>query len=87
MAIVKLEYPITALRGVLNKKSGFYARMVHGKCEVRRRPQMQSEKRIAACQRFGAIYGTARKKKETGNSATEVHQGRTMSARAPLKDR
>lgn len=57
MAVVSYLEPIAALRGDLRKKGGLYARVVHGRCIVQRKPRQSSEKQRAMRQAFGARYG------------------------------
>ena len=65
MATATLMYPFAEMRGTLLHCDRVYSRMVHGKCILQHKPQMKSPKRIAACQAFGAKYGTARKKQDS----------------------
>ena len=66
MALVTLIRPFAALRGTLKSHDSVYTRMLNGKCVMQRKPDRSSHiptpAETANRQRFGAIYGTARRK-------------------------
>ena len=61
----KIEYPFAAIRGALDLKGQYYARLLNGKCVIQRKPNRKNHiptpNEIANQQRFIAQY---RKKKK-----------------------
>ena len=65
MAIVTLIRPFAEMHGSLKSRDNVYTRMLNGKCIIQRKPDrsvhIPTPAETANRQRFGTIYGTARK--------------------------
>lgn len=64
----KIEYPFAAIRGALDLKGQYYARLLNGKCVIQRKPNRKNHiptpSEIANQQRFIAKYAAAWRKQK-----------------------
>ncbi len=71
----KIEYPFAAIRGALDLKGQYYARLLNGKCVIQRKPNRKNHvptpSETANRQRFIANYRKTKKINQAACSPRE----------------